>query len=87
MLVAGGDQRQPIALRAVGLERLTTQASAQVLGQGLAHAHREHTGFFQRSVGEIGDVARGKYRGVREGLQLFVDPDEPPLIERQARAL
>ncbi len=83
MAVARADQRQPAALRVVGLERLAEHAAPQVLAQRRALAHREHPRLFQRVVDHGGNVAGRENARVGQGLQVVVDLDKAARVQCQ----
>ena len=86
VLVAGADQGEPAALRAVGFERLIEQRAAQVFGQRRTHANGEYAGLFQRPVDPRCAVTGGEDERVGFGLQGVAHPDEAGRIQRQAGA-
>ena len=75
MPVTGADQRQPVALRPVGPQRLSGQRPAQVVCQRRPHAHREHAGLLQRPCLQARDVAGGILRNVSVGYQVHTWQD------------
>ena len=84
--VAAGQQREPLLLRTVGLERTTLDAAAQVLGQRWAVAHREDAGLLGRLRHEGGDIAGGEDVRLRTGLEVAIDRDETALIDLEIGA-
>ena len=82
--IAGADEREPLALRAVGLERSSLDRAAQVLCQRRTLTHGEYPRLLARVVHHAGDVACGEHPGVGQRLQGVAHLNEPVRIEREA---
>lgn len=85
MAPTGRKQREPVALRSVGFERLTTQRPAQVVGERPPHPDRKNARFLERSPGKGHDIARGEHRRIGTRAQTALDLDESVAVEREPR--
>ena len=85
MAPTGRQQGEPVTLRSVGFERLTTQRPAQVVGERPPHPDRKDAGFLKRSPGVGHDIASGKHRRISTRAQTALDLDESVAVEREPR--
>jgi len=85
--IAGADQCQPAALRAVGAQGQALHGALQVVGQRHAHAHGKHARFFQRKVLHGRHITGGKDAWIGDALQGVVHADAMVFGECQTRAL
>ena len=84
MRVAGADQRQPVALRPIGAQRLAEHAAPQVVGQRPSHAYRKDAGLLQRPPDDRRNVAGSEDPRIAHRLQLMIDLDEAAGVQCQA---
>lgn len=78
--IAGGDQRQRVALRLPGDWRQVLQCASQIVLERWSGTHGEDTGFGPRMVSHRGDITGGKHARMRDRLQRIVHQDEAAVV-------